>query len=51
MTQKPRIYMRDGQWRADLRHISRPFSLDTDWVLKLRFWLMQMNKPSLGKSG
>jgi len=46
---KPRIYRRDGEWRADVWAVagSLPgyWTLDGHLMLKLRWWLMQMNKP------
>jgi len=46
---KPHIYRRAGLWRADVREVAgaRPgyWALDSHLMLKLRWWLMQMNKP------
>jgi len=46
---KPHIYRRNGQWRADVRSVAgaRPgyWTLNGHLMLKLRWYLMQMNKP------
>lgn len=41
---KPRIYRRDGQWRADLRQMPYIPSLDSPSMLQLRWWLVQHNR-------
>lgn len=47
---KPRIYRCDGQWRADVRQVADAYpgywDLDSHLMLKLRWYLMQMNKPA-----